>query len=53
MPQCLYSSSNWFVCFFVLFLSLPLMAGVFRLMVVWILQLAQVIEKYNIIADNI
>jgi hypothetical protein len=29
------------------------MARVFRLMVVWILQLAQVIEKYNIIADNI
>jgi hypothetical protein len=29
------------------------MARVFRLMVVWILQLAQVIEKYNITADNI
>ena len=53
MPRCLYSSSNQFMCFFVLFLSLHLIVVVFRLMGVWVLQLAQVIEKYNITADNI
>ena len=36
-----------------LFLSLHLIVVVFRLMGVWVLQLAQVIEKYNITADNI
>jgi cytoskeletal protein RodZ len=41
------------MCFFVLFLSLHLIVVVFRLMGVWVLQLAQVIEKYNITADNI